>query len=498
VEKRKIKRLLVANRGEIALRIIRSARVLGLSTVAVYSEADADSPHVALADDARLIGPAEASKSYLNIDAIIAAARDAGADAVHPGYGFLSERPEFSQAVAHAGMVFVGPHPDVMARLGDKVAARLIAANAGVPVVPGIEGGGLADARAFAERAGYPVVVKAAAGGGGRGMRIVADVAHLEGALEASAREAMAAFGDGRVFVEKYLPRPRHIEVQIVGDERGNLAAYGERDCSIQRRYQKLVEESPAPGISDALRGRIIEAALKVASAAGYTSAGTVEFLVQGDDFYFLEVNARLQVEHPVTEMRFGCDLVAEQLRVAAGEKLAKPAPPRGHALECRIYAEDAARGFRPSAGEVVRLNLPSGPGVRIDTHLVPGLRISTHYDGLLGKLIAWAPTREEAQRRLLRALDEFVLLGVAHTGGFLRDVIGSGAFTRAELSTHLIDDHFAGWRPAEEGLDAALVAAALLAEGSARWDGAAGAAARRIERTPWAELRGFELWKRP
>ncbi len=327
---REIHKLLVANRGEIALRIIRSARMLGMSTVAVYSEADVNSPHVIAADEAVAIGPAEASQSYLNIATILHAAQFTGADAIHPGYGFLSERPEFARAVSQAGITFVGPPADVMASLGDKVSARRIAEQAAVPVVPGVECADPVEVRQFAAKAGYPILIKAAAGGGGRGMRIVEGETGLAGAIEAGSREATAAFGDGRVFAEKYLARPRHIEVQILGDEHGNVVALGERDCSIQRRYQKIIEESPAPGLSEATRSRMIDAALRLARAADYRSAGTVEFLVDGDDFYFLEVNARLQVEHPVTELRFGCDLVAEQLRIAAGERVRPPGTPVG------------------------------------------------------------------------------------------------------------------------------------------------------------------------
>jgi acetyl/propionyl-CoA carboxylase alpha subunit len=500
VKKKSLKRLLVANRGEIALRIIRSARLLGIKTVAVFSEADAESPHVAMADDACLIGPAEAAKSYLNIESIIAAAKASHADAIHPGYGFLSERPEFARAVVEAGITFVGPRAEVMAKLGDKVAARRIAADAGVPVVPGVETGENASARAFAEGTGVPVVVKAAAGGGGRGMRVVTKLAQLDGALEAAKREATAAFGDGRVFIEKYLARPRHIEVQIIGDEHGAIVALGERDCSIQRRHQKIIEESPAPGISDALRNRIIEAALKVARAAGYTNAGTVEFLVDGGDFYFLEVNARLQVEHPVTEMRYGCDLVAEQLRVAAGDKVSPVAAPHGHAIEARIYAEDAARGFRPAAGEVIHLSIPAGLGIRFDSHLVRGLEVGSYYDGLLGKLVAWAANREEARWRMLNALDEFSLLGIRHTAEFLRDVIASSAFERANLSTGFIDEFFGGWHPNDERCEHALVAAVLAASGALGSDGAQRGGyhdARPAGRSPWADLPNFELWKR-
>ncbi|MGH7865209.1 MAG: acetyl-CoA carboxylase biotin carboxylase subunit [Candidatus Binataceae bacterium] len=500
MKKRSLKRLLVANRGEIALRIMRSARLLGIETVAVYSEADAESPHVAMADDARLIGPADAAKSYLNIESIVTAAKQSHADSIHPGYGFLSERPDFARAVVKAGITFVGPRAEVMAKLGDKVAARGIAHEAGVPVVAGIQTGDIGGARAFARKAGVPIVVKAAAGGGGRGMRVVADLAQLDSALQAAKREATAAFGDGRVFIEKYLARPRHIEVQLIGDEHGAIVAFGERDCSIQRRHQKIIEESPAPAISDQLRNRIIEAALKVARAASYTNAGTVEFLVEGDDFYFLEVNARLQVEHPITEMRYGCDIVAEQLSVAAGAKVSPPSAPNGHAIEARIYAEDAARGFRPAVGDVIHVNNPAGPGIRFDSHLVQGLKIGSHYDGLLGKLVAWAPTREEARRRMLLALDEFSLLGVRNTAGFLRDLIASTAFERANLSTRFIDEFAGNWHPNDELREHALVAAALAAAGLLASDGTPRDGHRDTRpsgRSPWVDLAGFELWKR-
>ncbi|MGC1677585.1 MAG: biotin carboxylase N-terminal domain-containing protein, partial [Candidatus Binataceae bacterium] len=392
---RKLNVLLVANRGEIALRIIRTARAMGLRTVAVYSEPDASSAHAAAADDARLIGPAEAAKSYLNIAAIIAAAREAGADAIHPGYGFLSERPDFARAVDDAGIIFIGPRAAVMAQLGDKVAARKLAIASGVPVVPGIETAEPAAARAFAEREGYPILVKAAAGGGGRGMRVVEAETGLDAALEAASREALAAFGDGRVFIEKYLSRPRHVEVQFLGDEHGTVVTMGERDCSIQRRHQKVIEESPAPGLGQATRDAMLAAATRLAQAAGYTNAGTAEFLVEDGKFYFLEVNARLQVEHPITEIRFGCDLVAEQIKIARGEKITAPGAPRGHAIECRINAEDAAAGFRPATGTVLELRVPAGPGVRFDSHLTRGTIVGAFYDGLLGKLITHGADRE-------------------------------------------------------------------------------------------------------
>jgi len=487
-------KLLVANRGEIALRIIRSARLFGLKTVAVYSAADAQSMHVSAADEAIAIGPAEAAQSYLNIASIIVAAKHSGADAIHPGYGFLSERAEFAQAVSDAQIVFVGPRPEVMAALGDKVAARRIAVAAGVPVVPGIETAEISAAREFAARAGYPILIKAAAGGGGRGMRVVAEVAQLEPALEAATREAAAAFGDGRIFVEKYLARPRHIEIQILGDEHGNVVALGERDCSIQRRHQKIIEESPAPGLSDEMRAKIIDAALKLARAAHYTSAGTAEFLVEGDNFYFLEVNARLQVEHPVTEMRFGCDLVCEQLRIAAGGKVSAPADPRGAAIECRINAEDPEHDFRPATGTVLHLSVPGGPGVRFDSHLARGAEVTPWYDGLLGKLICYGADRKQARGRLVNALGEFALLGVTNNAAYVRDIIASEQFRDAELSTHFIDEFFSTWKLSTAEIDAAVVAAAL-----ANGDPQAEATLQRNSnqhRSPWDGLNSFELWR--
>jgi acetyl/propionyl-CoA carboxylase alpha subunit len=489
----RLTKLLVANRGEIALRIIRSARLFGLKTVAVYSAADAKSAQVGMADEAIAIGPAEASKSYLNIAAIIAAARKSGADAIHPGYGFLSERPEFARAAAAAGIVFVGPRPDVMAALGDKVAARRIAVAAGVPVVPGIETAEIASAREFATAAGYPILIKAAAGGGGRGMRVVTEAAQLESALEAAAREAAAAFGDGRIFIEKYLAHPRHIEIQILGDEHGHVVALGERDCSIQRRHQKIIEESPAPGLSAAMRAKMIDAALKLARAAHYTNAGTAEFLVEGDNFYFLEVNARLQVEHPVTEMRFGCDLICEQLRIASGGEVTEPVAPRGAAIECRINAEDPEHDSRPATGTVLHLSVPGGPGVRFDSHLARGIEVTPWYDGLLGKLICYGANREEARVRLVNALGEFALLGVINNAAYLRDIIASDQFCDANLSTRFIEEFFPDWKVDSQALDAAIVAAAIVATDSQADSSTARAGSK--SRSPWEGLNGFELW---
>ena len=496
-----IKTLLIANRGEIALRIIRTARVLGIKTIAVYSEADAHSAHVLAADDARLIGPPEPALSYLNAAALIEAARDVGADAIHPGYGFLSERPEFARAVAGGGLVFVGPPAEVMAALGDKVAARRLAARAEVPVVPGIETADAASARRFAGQTGYPILVKAAAGGGGRGMRVVEDESSLETALEGASREAQAAFGDGRIFIEKYLAHPRHIEIQLLADHHGAIVALGERECSIQRRHQKIIEESPAPGLSPALRDRMADAALRLASAAGYRNAGTAEFLVDGDSFYFLEVNARLQVEHPVTELRFGCDLVAEQLKIASGERLTPPVEPRGCAIECRINAEDAEHDFRPATGRVAALALPSGPGVRVDTHLAAGAEVPTYYDSLIAKLITFGADREMARGRMVTALDEFSLVGIAHSGAFLRAIMASESFAHAQLSTRFLPEHFPHWQPSDRELKDAAIAAFLFAEGLLGDAGLAGshrngadAQTGRSSRSPWNELAGFTI----
>jgi len=497
---RKINKLLIANRGEIALRIIRTARALGLRTVAVYSEADAAMAHVAAADEALAIGPPPAIQSYLNIPAILEAAAASGADAIHPGYGFLSESAEFGRAVQNAGLIFVGPSPEVLSAAGDKVGARRLAQRVGVPVVAGTETADLATARSFAAQAGYPILIKAAAGGGGRGIRVVQDDAALGSALEAAAREAQAAFGDGRLFLERYLAAPRHVEVQVLGDAMGRVVTLGERECSIQRRHQKIIEESPSPGITPALRARMLEAAAALATAVGYRNAGTVEFLVDGEDFFFLEINARLQVEHPITELRFGCDLVAAQLSLAAGEPLAPPQLPRGHAIECRIYAEDPGNDFRPAAGPVLYLQLPAGPGIRVDTFLAPGIEIGSHYDGLLAKLIAYGHDREEARRRAIAALDEFMLAGMLHTASFLRDVLASERFARGDLSTRFVSEFIPQWRPADHSLKAAVVLAAMAAQTRGATGAVSAAGAREEDgrgRSPWASLGPLRLWSR-
>lgn len=497
---RPIRKLLVANRGEIAVRIIRSARTMGIRTAAVYSEADAGAMHVAVADEAYPIGPPEPIHSYLNVEAILAAARAANADAVHPGYGFLSERPEFARAVTEAGLLFIGPPASVMAALGDKLSARRLATTVDVPVVPGLDDPQLNAAARFGAQVGFPILVKASAGGGGRGMRVVESPNDLESALESASGEAASAFGDGRVFLEKYLPRPRHIEVQILADSHGRVIALGERECSLQRRHQKIVEESPAPGLSATLRGRLLDAAVRIAQAAGYRNAGTAEFLVAEDQFYFLEVNARLQVEHPVTELRYDRDLVCDQLAVASGEHVIEPGEPHGAAIECRINAEDAAHDFRPATGKVMQLQLPAGPGVRIDTCLTSGAEVSPYYDSLIAKLICYGHDREMARRRTLSALKEFSLLGIHTTASFLRDMVASEAFAGARLSTGFVPEFLTRWRRDESLLKGALLAAALgpqadtteKTSSTVRQDG-------RLPNghlSPWATLAGFTLWR--
>jgi acetyl-CoA/propionyl-CoA carboxylase, biotin carboxylase, biotin carboxyl carrier protein len=434
--------LLIANRGEIALRVIRAGRAAGLHTVAVYSDADRGAPHVAAADAAVRIGPAPASESYLSIPAVIAAARRTGAEAIHPGYGFLSENAKLARACRDAGLVFIGPSPEVIERMGSKDQARLVAVAADVPVVPGLaldrEDGTLERVR---DEVGFPLMVKAAAGGGGKGMRIVRDADALAGALQAGAREAKAAFGDGSLLIERLLERARHVEVQVLGDEHGNVVHLFERDCSVQRRHQKIIEEAPAPTIDAQLRGRLGEAAVRLARQVAYTNAGTIEFLVAEDEFFFLEMNTRLQVEHPVTEAITGLDLVGWQLRVAAGEALAfaqEDIEATGHAIEARIYAEDPAAGFLPATGTPSRVRWSNR--VRVEAALEPGLAIGTAYDPMLAKLIAHGPTREAARRRLLVALDDSAIFGVTTNLGFLRDLIGSDAFAHAELDTGWLD----------------------------------------------------------
>ena len=441
-----LKSVLVANRGEIARRIIRGCRALGIRAVAVYSEADKDWPHVADADEAVAIGPAPARESYLAIERLIDAARRSKAEAVHPGYGFLSENWRFAQACEAAGLVFVGPPWRVIQQMGDKVAARAVMVAAGVPLVPGSAGpvDSVDATREVAARIGYPVMLKAAAGGGGIGMMRVGDEAGLAAAFATAQRRAQSAFGSAALFVERFLEAPRHVEVQVFGDGEGRVVHLHERECSIQRRHQKLVEESPAPNLSPHLKARLTAAAVAGARAVGYVNAGTMEFIVHRGDFYLLEMNTRLQVEHPVTEEVTGLDLVQAQLRVASGEPLPwtqEQIPQRGSSIECRVYAEDPAKGFLPSPGRIGRLALPGGPGVRVECGVAEGVDVSVHYDPLLAKLIATGATRDEAIERMRGALAAFVVEGVKTVIPFQQRVMESAAFRAGSVHTQMVEE---------------------------------------------------------
>ena len=437
-------KVLIANRGEIAVRIIRACRELGLSTVAVYSEADRDSLPVRLADEAFCIGPPPARDSYLNIPSIISTAELLGVDAIHPGYGFLAENPHFAEVCRDCGIGFIGPSPEAIQKMGNKSAAREMVRKAGVAIVPGSDGPVRDEAAAagIARSLGYPLIIKAAGGGGGRGMRVVHNRDDLRRAMTEARAEAEAAFGNGEVYIEKYLEEPRHVEVQILADARGTVATLGERDCSVQRRHQKLIEESPSLGVGPRLRRALSRAAARVAEAAGYTNAGTVEFLVDhAERFYFVEMNTRIQVEHGVTEMVTGIDIVKEQIRIAAGERLAVPREmePRGHAIECRVNAEDPARDFLPSPGTIVAFVPPGGPGIRVDTHVFAGYTVPPHYDSLIAKVIAWGQDREEAIARMQRALREFEIAGIQTTIPFHQDALENAFFRRGEVYVNFV-----------------------------------------------------------
>ncbi len=464
------KKILVANRGEIAVRVIRACREMGIASVAVYSEADRSSLHVQMADEAVLIGPPPAVESYLAVDRIVEAVRATGAEAVHPGYGFLAENPAFARRLEEEGIVFIGPNSRALALVGDKVQARQTMSEAGIPVIPGMKSvaASIDQCAREALRIGYPVMIKASAGGGGKGMRIVGSEEELRPALEAGMREAKSAFGDDSIYLEKYIEEPRHVEFQVLADNQGNIVHLFERECSIQRRHQKIVEETPSTALTPELRKAMGEAAKKALQVAGYNNAGTVEFLLDRNrNFYFLEVNARLQVEHPITELVCGIDLVHEQIRIAAGEALGikqKDLNQRGQAIECRIYAEDPAAGFLPSSGKIVFLKEPQGPGVRVDSGIYSGYEVPIYYDPILAKLIVWAPTRRLAIARMRAALEDYVIMGIQTTIPFLRDVVSHPSFLSGETTTNFIPRHFENWQENRAGDEALQLALALAA----------------------------------
>ena len=467
-------KVLIANRGEIAVRVIRACHELGVRTVAVYSEADARSPHVREADEAMLIGPPQSSESYLRIDRILDAARSTNAEAIHPGYGFLSERETFARAVRDAGLTWIGPPAEAIAAMGSKTAARTLAVAAGVPVVPGTTEAltDAAEAERLAKKFGYPVLLKAAAGGGGKGMRVVSSAKELGAALDAARREAKAAFGDDAVYLEKFITTPRHVEIQILADAHGNTLSLGERECSVQRRHQKMIEESPSVAVSPELRREMGETAVRAARAAGYVNAGTCEFLLDASgNFYFLEMNTRLQVEHPVTELVTGIDLVQWQLRIASGERLPfrqEDITPRGWAIECRITSEDVANGFLPSTGRVTHLHLPSGPGVRWDGGIEAGSEIGLHYDPMLAKLIVWGADRDQAVRRMRRALVDLTILGLETSRDFHIRVMDDPEFQRGQIDIQWLERRLPSLlerAPNRDSVRIAAIAAALLAE---------------------------------
>jgi len=443
----KFDKILIANRGEIALRIIRAASELNLKTVAIYSEIDSESLHARLANEAVCIGPPPSKESYLNITRIISAAEITGAKAIHPGYGFLAENPEFAEICESCGITFIGPKPEHIREMGDKIRAKRMMDAAGLPGIPGSEDSieYIRDARRLCRDIGYPVILKAAAGGGGKGMRIARDDEELDAGFRIAQAEAKAAFGDNRIYVEKYIQKPRHIEVQILGDKRGKVVALGERECSIQRRHQKLVEESPSPAVDDALRKELMEAALRAAQSIGYQSAGTIEFLMDKDrNYYFMEMNTRIQVEHPVTEMVTGVDIVKEQIKIAMDEQIAfnqQDVELRGHAIECRINAEDPERNFVPVPGKIVFFHMPQGIGIRFDTHIFAGHVVPSQYDSLIGKLICHGNSRQEAIARMKRALEEIVIEGIATTIPFHHKIMTHPKYIQGDISTNFIEE---------------------------------------------------------
>jgi len=496
-------KLLIANRGEIAVRIARTCRAMSVPTVAVYSEADRDALHVRECDEARLIGPAEAAHSYLNIDTLVDAARHSGADAVHPGYGFLSESAAFAAAVRDAGLTFVGPPAEVHECMGDKARARRLMVRAGVPVLPGYDGSDQADAtlRAEAEKLGWPLMIKPSRGGGGKGMRVVFGAVGFDSAVQTSRREALAAFGNEDLVLERFVERPRHVEVQVLADAEGEIVHLYERECSIQRRHQKVIEETPSPALTEALRSELCEAALVAARAAAYRNAGTVEFLFEpGGKFYFLEMNTRLQVEHAITEALTGLDLVRLQLEIAAGSAIPfeqGDVVSRGHALECRIYAEDPSRDDLPCPGQILHLVVPEGPGVRFDSGIGVGSHVTIHYDPMLAKLITWGNDRNELLERTDAALRQTVVLGVTTNLARLRKIVEHAAFREGALHTGFIDEQIADLSATRSELPPEALAAAAAASYGLRPDRSSMETAGQSSSSaadPWSELGGWRL----
>ncbi len=466
-----IKRILIANRGEIACRVIKACQEMGISTVAVYSEVDRKSLHVQVADEAVCIGPAPSVESYLNMEKIIQTAHQTGVEAIHPGYGFLAENSEFDRLCEKEKIIFIGPNSRALALVGDKVRSRQIMEKAGIPIIPGMKRipKDFSEYEQEAKKIGYPVMIKASAGGGGKGMRIVSSQEELNSSLEAGMREAKSAFGDESVYLEKYIEEPRHVEFQVLADNYGNIVHLFERECSIQRRHQKIVEETPSLALDPELRKKMGETAKKVIQVSGYNNAGTVEFLLDKDkNFYFLEVNARLQVEHPVTELATGVDLVHQQILIASGEKLSfkqEDIKHRGHAIECRIYAEDPANNFLPSSGKILFFKEPKGPGVRHDCGIYSGCEVPIYYDPILAKLIVLAEDRELACQRMISALEDYVVLGIKTTTSFLKAIISHPQFREGKTNTGFIKTYFENWREKEkeeENLRLALAAAAF------------------------------------
>ncbi len=491
------KKILIANRGEIAVRVMKACQELSIPTVAVYSEVDRDALHVQVADEAALLGPPQPSESYLNIDRIIETARQYGVDAIHPGYGFLAENPNFVRRCEQEGITFIGPSSEAMSLVGDKLRSRQTMTEADIPVIPGMytRATSLKEIMNEAVKLDFPVIIKASAGGGGKGMRVVHSPDELKDAMESGKREAKSAFGDDSVYLEKYIEKPRHIEFQILADQHGHAVYLFERECSIQRRHQKIIEESPSTILTPALRKKMGETAIAVIRASGYTNAGTVEFLLdENKNFYFLEVNARLQVEHPVTEFVTGIDLVKQQLRIAAGEKLSfaqKDLAQKGHAIECRIYAEDPENNFLPSSGKIVFLKEPRGPWIRNDSGIYSGMDVSVYYDPILAKLIVWGENREDARIRMIHALKDYVILGIKTQIPFMNDVLEHPEFIAGNTHTDFIPTHFSQWRLGHRHEKLAAAVAAMQSFGDT---GRGNISVQKKTLTPWLSVGHWEI----